>query len=770
MKKSLFAIAALAALLAGCQMAEVTPVVDKASKTFEGVIVDGTRASLTADGDVWHVTWSLGEKIKINDVLYTATVGEVSSTYFVKGPDEEFDAEAPYTAYSPVDIVKGLPAVQNYVAGNVAYVPMMATSTTETLPFKNLISIMKINVTTGEASAQLKRLELKADQGLSGEFTVSNDAAVVSGTAGLTLNCGDGVAIGADPVPFYVVVPANTYTNFSVTAVLMDGRSQTLKLKAGSSITTERSKVHEGTLAFNNFSASPAVDGKAILLPGPEFNAAIKGLAIPGSLAEDHDFSIRRIVLSVCDPSTEGVAVSALESPVPAYATYEPTSGTVTVATAGKGFATGEDASKMFSYLMCLEGIDNLRSLDTEAALDMSYMFACNNPDDVSLYALKSLDVSNFNTSNCINMGSMFNSLRALEHLDVSSFNTSNVENMRYMFGNCRKLQELDLSSFDFSSDTSMAYMFYYNESMESLTFPENINTENVLNFRNMCYNNAILKELDVSKFNTVSATDMGMMFEYCGMLERLDISNFKFAEDSTCNQMFAYDSALVEIKLPDVIECDNMMSFNSMFRYNYWLTEFDMDIFRDADNVTGLRYMFAYCRNLSKVKSTENSWTGTGMSFSYMFGYSCAEDSGKLDLSEFDVSEINRFLYMFYRNQTRELDLSNWDTRNTNNMTYMFQLCKNLSVLRLGENFINPSGASPTNLFAGTKEVEFTDRTASVPGSLTIYCNQETADWLATTTLRFLPPGHPAGTVPIPVTFLDLKTGSPLTVTWKAP
>ena len=163
MKKALVLFVFAAALLAGCQMAEVTPVGSQPSKTFEGVIVDGTRASLTADGDVWHVTWSLGEKIKINDILYTATVGEVSSTYFVKGAGEEFDAQAPYTAYSPADIAKGLPAVQTYVAGNVAYVPMMATSTTETLPFKNLTSIMKINVTTGEASAQLKRLELKAD-------------------------------------------------------------------------------------------------------------------------------------------------------------------------------------------------------------------------------------------------------------------------------------------------------------------------------------------------------------------------------------------------------------------------------------------------------------------------------------------------------------------------------------------------------------------------------------------------------------------------------
>ena len=161
MKKTLFAIAAAASLLAGCQMAEVTPVASKDSKTFEGVIVDGTRASLTADADVWHVTWKFGEKIKINDIVYTATVGEVASTYFIKSVNEEFDAEAPYTAYSPADIAKGLPAVQNYVAGNVEYVPMMATSANETLAFKNLTSMLRLNITTGEAGAAVKRIALK---------------------------------------------------------------------------------------------------------------------------------------------------------------------------------------------------------------------------------------------------------------------------------------------------------------------------------------------------------------------------------------------------------------------------------------------------------------------------------------------------------------------------------------------------------------------------------------------------------------------------------
>ncbi len=767
MKKTLFAIAAAASLLAGCQMAEVTPVASKDSKTFEGVIVDGTRASLTADADVWHVTWKFGEKIKINDIVYTATVGEVASTYFIKSVNEEFDAEAPYTAYSPADIAKGLPAVQNYVAGNVEYVPMMATSANETLAFRNLTSMLRLNITTGEAGAAVKRIVLKADQGLSGEFTVENDAAVVSGTAGLTLNCGDGVAIGTDPVPFFVTVPAGTYTGLSVTVVLMDGRSQSLTMKSGSNLVAERSKVHDVALAFNNFTASAAVEGKAVLLPGPDFNAAIKGITVPGAFTTDYDYSITRIVFSTCDPSTEGILVSAADSPVAAYAYLEPTSGVLTLSTAAKGFATGEDASSMFFRLMLIQGFDNLRSLDTEAAVTMNSMFSQHTPEDTTLYALKSLDVSGFNTSNCVDMGSMFNSIRALEHLDVSNFNTSKVENMRFMFGNCRHLEELDLSNFDFSMDTSMANMFYYDENLKSLTFPADINTENVVNFRNIFYNNASLKELDVTKFNTSAATDMGMMFEYCGMLERLDISNFKFALDSTCYLMFAYDSSLVELKLPEVIECDEMTNINSMFRKNYWITEFDMDIFQDADNITGLRYIFAYDKNLKKVKSTTNTWENVTSS-AYMFSYNCAEDSGKLDLSEFDVTYLSKFSYMFYKNQAREIDLTNWDTGSSTTMTYMFQLCKNLAVLRLGEKFINPSGQSPTNFMAGTKEVEMTDRTGSVPGAMTIYCVQETADWLATTTLRYVNSGYKTD-IPIPVTLLDLHTGAPLTVTWKA-
>ena len=46
--------------------------------------------------------------------------------------------------------------------------------------------------------------------------------------------------------------------------------------------------------------------------------------------------------------------------------------------------------------------------------------------------ALQKLNVSNFNTSNVINMGHMFQECSSLIDLDISNFNTSKVTNMSY--------------------------------------------------------------------------------------------------------------------------------------------------------------------------------------------------------------------------------------------------------------------------------------------------------------------------------------------------
>ena len=132
---------------------------------------------------------------------------------------------------------------------------------------------------------------------------------------------------------------------------------------------------------------------------------------------------------------------------------------------------------------------------------DMRHMFSnCIN--------LKTLDVSNFNTSNVTDMYQMFSTCRNLTTLDVSNFNTSNVTNMGYMFQGSASLTTLDLSNFNTSNVTDMHYMFPF------------------------CSN---LTTLDLSNFNTINVTNMYNMFYNCDLLTTVKVIN---CDESTKNKI----------------------------------------------------------------------------------------------------------------------------------------------------------------------------------------------------------------------------------------
>ena len=86
---------------------------------------------------------------------------------------------------------------------------------------------------------------------------------------------------------------------------------------------------------------------------------------------------------------------------------------------------------------------------------------------------LRTLDLSNFDTTNVHNMYNMFNSCQSLTSLDLSNFNTINLTDMSSMFYGCYSLATLDLSNFNTSKVTDMSRMF---NSCNSLTTVKVIN------------------------------------------------------------------------------------------------------------------------------------------------------------------------------------------------------------------------------------------------------------------------------------------------------
>lgn len=143
---------------------------------------------------------------------------------------------------------------------------------------------------------------------------------------------------------------------------------------------------------------------------------------------------------------------------------------------------------------------------------------------------LPTLNFSDFDTSNVVDMNYMFARCSNFITLDLSGFNTSKVTEMRSMFEHCTALLYLDLSQFDTSKVTDMNSMFYR---CSNATFIDvaNFDTSNVIDMSNMfAYCKSLIK-LNLSKFDTSNVASSENMFYYCESLETIYIS-YKWSLD----------------------------------------------------------------------------------------------------------------------------------------------------------------------------------------------------------------------------------------------
>ena len=252
-----------AALLAGCNKDEnIQGLTDISTTTFQAFTESGGTKTFLENGgsetESHSVLWVPGDAIGI------ASASDFSR-YEYKGDGQtdfaEFEGEPvhgdyfyavyPYSekaALSGDMLSLELPSVQEYTPLSFApgVFPMVARSESTVLEFKNLCGLLKINLTGTETISSITFRS--SGQGVSGPATVSMDyesvpELVMSDGAGMsvTLDCGEGVALnGTVPVPFYIVLPAGTYDDFSIVVTSTDGGVMT---KSNSGLVINRSMV-----------------------------------------------------------------------------------------------------------------------------------------------------------------------------------------------------------------------------------------------------------------------------------------------------------------------------------------------------------------------------------------------------------------------------------------------------------------------------------------------------------------------------------------------
>lgn len=639
---------------------------------FYASISSETRTYLEEDGDVFHVYWKAGDKIRCTDnentdVIYQTFDNGVKSAWFTHSPEDTTFLcvdSTNFWAYYPSTLRgKRLPAIQQYVPNGLAAAPMrgyyMRGEGEEFKPsfeFKQLCGAVKLNLTTTQSDVKVRSIVIKADWGLSGSYSCTNEepAAVMSSeTSSVTLECPE-VPIGSEPVPFFISIPQHQYYSFAITVITDDGRTQTRNLKAGQSLTITRAEVTPIDLNFDNLQ-KPSVGSTATFMRGPDMNYTIKGVVNPDvSNWTDDDSTVTRIVFLTNSDIFSPVNIADVESESPIYVTYDEPSTTITISTPAPKFVMNANSNYFFHRFKALTEIVGMEDFDTSKMEHMAYFWGFSPMQTITMPA---------------------------------SWDYSSVVNTRYMF-NQVLAEKIDLSEMDFSADTSMAYFFYFAENLQEIVWPEDLNVE-------------------------------------------------------------------------------NLESTHSMFRGTNF-TEIDLTMFKDTDNLLRAQYMFDSCPNLVKVKT---NMTLDNVRVRYMFRYAC-ENSGMLDLTEFgDTSQMLDMSYMFYRCQAATIDLSTFDTTAipaASGMTYMFYQLKNLSTLKLGENFIKTWGSgNPTNFCGGTNDKTSGEMTSSVPGRLEIWCSQDTADWFAQTLWRKLHYGSYGQTIDI--VFKDRVSGLDLTVEWAA-
>ncbi|MBQ6311373.1 MAG: hypothetical protein IJK74_07495 [Bacteroidales bacterium] len=266
--KRFIVITALAAITLTACNRDLSPEQPKKGVAFTATTENpATKTALNKNGSNYEVVWQNGDQITVVDAA--SHVGVYSTTSTTTKADFTFESgseatTAPYKAYYPETVYNSgtptLPATQNYVEGNISGSPMYAESSTESLAFKNICGIIRLNVSTTQTGKKVRRIILSANQGMSGAIsnaaTLADDGYVaeVSGTASITLDCGEsGVDIGSTAKPFHFAVPGNTYTGLGITVETTDGLSQTLTLKSDKTVVVGRSKITDITLAFNDY-------------------------------------------------------------------------------------------------------------------------------------------------------------------------------------------------------------------------------------------------------------------------------------------------------------------------------------------------------------------------------------------------------------------------------------------------------------------------------------------------------------------------------------
>ena len=354
---------------------------------------------------------------------------------------------------------------------------------------------------------------------------------------------------------------------------------------------------------------------------------------------------------------------------------------------------------------------------------------------------VKSMDLSNLDTSFTTNMDSMFINCSSLTELDISNFDISNVTTFggSLLYG-CNNLVSLNMSGLNFMKNSSPIIIGAGNENLKvnlsdanfsginiSGTFSgiaeidlTNTNFQNSnmsrafqhtsikkVNFSNADFTNANMQALfagnsnlisvDLSNAKTIGVTDMSGMFNGCSNLKSVNLTGFNSKSDTNLYVIAGSATAV----LSGITSNSSVTNISSMFNGCSSLVSLDLSNF-DTSSVTDMSSMFWNCGSLTNLNMSDldfSSATDTKYNLFYNTNNELAVNMSNASFKGLSSNSIS----VVVRNITN-LDLSNANFTNAN-LTNMFSGCTNLKSVDLS-NAITTGVTQMEGMFGGCRSL----------------------------------------------------------------
>jgi surface protein len=302
---------------------------------------------------------------------------------------------------------------------------------------------------------------------------------------------------------------------------------------------------------------------------------------------------------------------------------------------------------------------------------------------------LKSVDLSNLDTSEVTNANHMFFHDTALESADLSGWNLNNASNLSYMFLDDDNLKSLNISNWQLKDGVNTTFAFGYRDNLSSLTDfnvngVKNLNKNVLKTYLNVVKKNGATS-VDLSSTTlSSSVTDLQLAFANLPNVKSINLSGWDTSHVTNVYAAFAFDSALTDVNLSGW-NLSGTDSIKSLFYQDSNLTNVDLSNVDFGTNLIDETYAF---QGASSKLANVNLKGAKNVPESVLKAYVTAAKNSKatsLDLSNVSLSDkITSFRSLFQNlSSLQTINLTGWKTSKITDMSYMFYNDQNLKEIK---------------------------------------------------------------------------------------